>query len=307
MKRKHLEIFFRTSLSIVFLLLILYKVGDIRKALEIACNIPLWTLAAAVFLYFFSYIISSYRWQILFDRENKPALAFLLRKNLIALFFNNILPTAIGGDVYRGLSIKRYGFSTVFMERLVGFSAVALLSVAGLYYIKENALLKKMSILLIIFAILIMMFYLIIFIPKFALMFIRFFRKIKIFNIGKELSRFWVHLSRFRKRKIDLLKVFIISILYQLVVVIINLILGYALGIEIPFLVYCTGVSLVAIVTSLPSIGGIGFREGGYYILVTMISGKTSEEAFAFSTVIFALTLFGGLTGSILYLTERKK
>lgn len=61
----------------------------------------------------------------------------LLRLILLGLFFNNFLPTSVGGDVVRGVELARGGVpkalaaTTVVADRLVGLVALALLAVLG--------------------------------------------------------------------------------------------------------------------------------------------------------------------------------
>ena len=241
----------------------------------------------------------------MFPRDSKPSFISLFRYNIIALFFNNILPTALGGDVYRIIKLGRYGLSSVFMERLIGFCAVSLLAVSGIFRINDPVVFKKVSIVFVLFTLSLVAIILLVFVRPFAYNAIRLQRRIKWLDIGSRLSGFWLNIGAYRGRLMDLLWVFLISILFQLSTVGVNASFGYGLGLEIPLDLYCTGVSLVAIVTALPSIGGIGFREGGYYLLVVVLAHQSKDAALALSTVIFAITLFGGFIGGILYLLKR--
>ena len=62
---------------------------------------PLW-LAAGLLLYFVMILLSVWRWRILLTAQHVAVPAGrLLNSYLVATFFNNFLPSNIGGDVIR--------------------------------------------------------------------------------------------------------------------------------------------------------------------------------------------------------------
>ena len=98
-----------------------------------------WFLLALVFLAMaLSVIISAWKWRLLLDIHGiQFSFSRLNRWYFIAMFFNNFLPTGIGGDGYRVMKTWKNERSragaviAVFMERLTGIVALLLLGFAG--------------------------------------------------------------------------------------------------------------------------------------------------------------------------------
>lgn len=94
-----------------------------------------WVLLAAAFAVL-AMLLNVKRWQMMLQGQGGPAsLASLARLYLIGMFFNNILPSRLGGDVVRayGASLlatsKTRSVAAVLMDRLVGAVSVLVLGV----------------------------------------------------------------------------------------------------------------------------------------------------------------------------------
>src|SRR5208283_4978520 len=59
---------------------------------------------------------------------------------------------------------------------------------------------------------------------------------------------------------------------------------------------------IVCVVTSLPSIGGLGFREIGWVYLLPLV-GVSKEMAGGLSLINSAFTIINGLLGGLFYVT----
>jgi uncharacterized protein (TIRG00374 family) len=97
-----------------------------------------WVVLAGVFA-IVAMVLNVTRWQLMLRGQGGPApLASLVRLYLIGMFFNNILPSRLGGDVVRayGASLlatsKTRSVAAVLMDRLVGATSVLLLGVLAL-------------------------------------------------------------------------------------------------------------------------------------------------------------------------------
>ena len=139
--KKHILVFLRVSLSIILLGTLIWfcKPAETWKVMRSA-SLP--NLSGALLLYILSMFIVAYRWKILLKVRNINIGMFRLTKfYLIGFFFNNFLPSSIGGDVSRiiNLSSKNVpasiSFSSVFVERLIGFLAMAALSICSLFFL----------------------------------------------------------------------------------------------------------------------------------------------------------------------------
>jgi len=84
-------------------------------------------------------LISAWKWQLLLNaRSLSPGLATCFRLYLVGYFFNNFLPTNVGGDVVRGYILgRRQGrpaavMASVFLERFTGISALVVMALVAL-------------------------------------------------------------------------------------------------------------------------------------------------------------------------------
>ena len=111
---------------------------------------PLLAFAAFILLWI-QYPLSAVKWQValrLHGIEYKTG--YLLRAHCIAFFFNNFLPTSIGGDAYRAIRTmenaerKAHAISAVVMERLIGLVALVFLGfLAAIYLIFRGQLVHR--------------------------------------------------------------------------------------------------------------------------------------------------------------------
>lgn len=97
---------------------------------------PAW-LTAGLLLYFVMILLSGWRWRLLLDAQHVPvAFGRLVNSYLVATFFNNFLPSNIGGDVVRirdtagPAGSKTLATTIVLMDR--GLGLLGLLAIAAL-------------------------------------------------------------------------------------------------------------------------------------------------------------------------------
>ena len=89
-------------------------------------------LSLAFMMFFLGYLITAFRWRMLLSAQGVHArIGFLVQSFLVAIFFNNLLPSTIGGDVVRIYDSWRLGnsrsgaASVVIVDRLMGLLALA--------------------------------------------------------------------------------------------------------------------------------------------------------------------------------------
>ncbi len=85
------------------------------------------------------YYTSVRRWRLLIRAQGRDAPdSFLLRSFLVGVFFNNLLPSTIGGDTMRVLDTARTGVgrakavAIIFVDRFVGLLALMLFALVGI-------------------------------------------------------------------------------------------------------------------------------------------------------------------------------
>lgn len=126
MQKKTLFLLLKISLSVA---LILWMTHDIALGSVFAVisesSTSLLTLAFSLF--FVGYVITAFRWRTLIRVQGGDApIFFLVRSFMVALFFNNFLPSTVGGDVVRMYDSWRLGNSksdavtVVLVDRFLG-------------------------------------------------------------------------------------------------------------------------------------------------------------------------------------------
>ena len=135
--RRHVLLAAKLSVSIVLLAILFSRidVGQLWHTARLA-SVP-WLLAALL-IYGVNILASTWRWKLLLDAQDVPfRKRRLLGSFLVASFFNNFLPSNIGGDVIRiGDTARAAGSKTlattvVLADRVLGLMALVLVAAVG--------------------------------------------------------------------------------------------------------------------------------------------------------------------------------
>jgi uncharacterized membrane protein YbhN (UPF0104 family) len=131
-----LTVLLKVTVSAGLLYLLLGRTDMSRLWSHVRGASPAW-LTAALLLYFAMILLSVWRWRILLDAQHVGVPpGRLLNSYLVATFFNNFLPSNIGGDVIRIRDTARQAGSktlattVVLMDR--GLGLLGLLAIAAL-------------------------------------------------------------------------------------------------------------------------------------------------------------------------------
>lgn len=118
------------------LLWLLFTRADLRTTLTHFRQMDLRWMVAALGMYGLMLLVSAWRWRLLLRVQTvHVSLATLTKSFLVATFFNNFLPSNIGGDVVRVADTapfagsKTLATTVVLLDRLLGL--IALLAVAA--------------------------------------------------------------------------------------------------------------------------------------------------------------------------------
>lgn len=127
----------RLLVSVSILVLILHSI-DIRQALQVAVRARLDWLLLALLMQFGSTAVSAYRWQLIMRNLGfGQTFSFYWDSFFKGMFFNQGLPTSIGGDALRVLDVARRGFRKrdvlvgVVIDRITGLGALLLLTLVA--------------------------------------------------------------------------------------------------------------------------------------------------------------------------------
>jgi len=129
----------------LLLLWLLFRKVDYAATLQHLQDITPFTAVIGLATLYGALALGTARWYIILRSLGKSFTAWtLLHLNLIGLFFNQALPSAIGGDgvriwlLYRrGCSFKQ-AFNSVLIDRIAGFVVLSFLSLYGLPTLAER-------------------------------------------------------------------------------------------------------------------------------------------------------------------------
>lgn len=292
---------------IVFLVKTQFK--DIRSALEIIKSVNKPLLILSLSTHIFGIWITAVRWNTLLRTQKvKLGTTTLTLTVLIGFFFNNFLPTSIGGDVFRTYDAAKKAnipietsASIIIVERFSGIISASTYAIIALFLGFTAIGNRSFIIPVIIFFIICIIIAFLILNPS-ILRLNKLINKIKFLKKVKEkLANIYFTFLSFKKFKWVLVRVMIYSFLLQFAVILNYFLAAKSLGINLNLTAFIFIVPVVTIIAMVPiSIGGIGIRENTLVFIMTAM-GVGSEQAALCALLIFLMLIFIGIIGGIIY------
>ena len=120
----------------------LSRVGDVLRAADAML------IAVAFASYFLGYMVSVARWRVLLAVQGiRPRFSYLYWSFMIGVFFNQLLPTTIGGDVaryqYTAAGGRAAALSAVLLDRVFGIVSLMVFAIVGLALAQSNETLSQ--------------------------------------------------------------------------------------------------------------------------------------------------------------------
>ncbi len=307
---RHWKTVFKAVISLGLILFLLSQI-DVQKLGQVLVHAHGGWVAVTVVLFMLSILLRTLRWQVLVEAQGMQVGFWrLARWYYIGAFFNTLLPTGFGGDVVKSVYLANdsgdagAAVGTVVLDRflgilvLLGMGALAapfsraevnpwiqvvvvgmfLVSLAGFWVLRQQA-------------------------------WVRWVRG-HVLNL---LPRHWgerIAGMKSLRSLYDALQDYdlptlgravVMSLLFNLSWILINMTAGRAVGIQASAWDYLVFTPLVSLALLLPSIGGLGVRELSYVGLFTQL-GNPPETAMAMSLVIYLATVVTGLLGGVFML-----
>ena len=307
--KKELSLLLRVGISLGLIWFVFRKIDLADLWSRIAAARPLY-LIFAILLMVFVTAISGLRLKIVLKVQNISMTFFRMTAlSFIGAFFNNFMPTSIGGDVIKTYFIARESgknlpaIISVLVDRTMGYMALVIyLPIAlllGFDYMTEPKIRALVAIVtLVSVCILSLLFSRTLFKPFYHLI-----KKIKVMNLGNMLAEIYEGLQVYKKHPLSFAGVVALAIFMQSLTIVSVYLLGLALNLEVGLIYYfiCVPLTFVAIMT--PSINGVGVREATFvYLFCTILKViPRQEDAVALSLMTFALYLINSLFGGLFY------
>ncbi len=294
------------------LLVYLFATSDLEALEERVRAADLLLLSAAVGCYVAMLALATWRWQLLLEALGVVApLRHLTASYLVATFFNNFLPSNIGGDIVRVRDGSRFTGSTtsslavVGIDRILGLGALWVIGAAAFVLagpeVRELAGARAVILGLgLVFLALATIF----FRPGIARSLMRLSRLSSIDWIRErfEEAQTAVHIYRAQVRTVWL--AFGASLALQVLVVWYFLAIARALRIPLDVSAGFLMVPLCTLLQAVPiSFNGWGLREGLFALYFSQI-GLPRESALAFSLTGAGLIILLSLSGAVVWMAR---
>ncbi len=318
-----LKLLFRVIVSVGLMVWLIYSI-QWEEALHIIKEASPYYMAAAFIAIQLTVFSSVWKWQMLvlssIKKRKAECASFskLGRLYYIGLFFNNFLPSSVGGDFVRVFYLgKSIGMpkstASVAFERLTsGAAMVVIVLIAALFMESVRPFLVPIYI---VAAILVGIFVLLVF-------WMRKGKNQKEITDDHHTNKFKIimykgnHLVRkmgeaaadYRHENWKWwLCIAILSLCFQLGMAWINDLLFLSFGFDVPFYELLVYVTLISIITMLPiSINGLGVREASYLLFFSEL-GIPQGVAVSVSLLFFVLVAVSSLAGGLFWLGERRR
>ncbi len=300
-------------ISIALLALLFWMVKD--KLTAIACIIKSANKALVVcsFAVMISgMILQSFRLKILLDIQKVHLrIKDLIQLTFIGQFFNNFMPTAIGGDVIKayyasGKSAKKLEtFGSIALDRILGVITLMWIALIGLL-VCHNYIAAKRAVIIIIGIISAagVLFMAFVFNETAAKAILLLRKAVKKENFKEKITRLYQITANYRRHKKAVLSTFLLSVVAQFAFFYMAYLLALSISSDISFVVLMVILPVISAVSMLPSINGLGIRESGF---VYFLSDKIgTDKAFALSILYLGATISVSLIGGIIFLFKRE-
>ena len=296
-----LKFLLRLAATALILTLILRSI-NLSQVLNVLKQTRLDYLVAALLLQFSSTAVSAYRWQLIMQNlQFGQNFAFYWRSYFKGMFFNQGLPTSIGGDAVRMLDVAKLGFRKrdalygVMVDRIIGLGALLSLTLLA-YLLSPNLLPKPVHRPILMIISLGAAGFFGIYIINYSTWLNRFPKLTVINTIAQRLHQ----ALSFRR-----ILLVIASLLIPFLALLGFFATGWALGLEYSLMTYFALVPPALVLTVVPiSVAGWGVREGALVSLFSLIGAD--KTAVLMMSLLYGFTLIiVSLPGLISYLKGR--
>ncbi len=295
---------FRVLVSAVLIYFAFRKVNLI-KIFEGFKDVPIKWVILNILYAFMVTVIGSFRWsELLFEKVNFQKVVDFTKASLMGSFYGLFFPTGVAADLIKWLPLqKKYPeitkvklFSSVFLDRFIGFSAFIFLAFASatmgrlLHFNFPNYLFWLFGLL----SLGVIVFYVLVFTVDLEGILDIFIKRIKIFEKLKDIISLLKHGNQ-RKIIICLLISFVSEFIWILQVWFVSNMFHAGFTVLSVFIF----LPIIALILVLPiSIAGFGARESLYLLFFSQIAAS-DEKILLVSTFMGVLGVVNALLGGL--------
>jgi uncharacterized protein (TIRG00374 family) len=280
---------------------------DLNKAFQLLREMEFQLFLGALLLFLSGLMVRAYRWgSLVWALGVKVNWWRLVGLNFVGVFFGLFLPTGVGGDAVKMYELTRdegkaaAAISSVLVDRFLGLFvlfAMALLALASSYQLVPPEVRIFIAVLFVGclggVALLLQRKWIEAWGRRLGLD-----RLLSRFNILRELYDS-IHLYGARA----LLRATAASVVWNLILILAYYLLGLAVGVELSLGIYFLLVPVISALLVIPSIGGLGIREGATVFLLKQM-GVDDSQALALALAYDLILVITAMVGAFLYILQ---
>jgi uncharacterized protein (TIRG00374 family) len=292
------------SLAGVLIVLLTQDLGQVFGLLREMHWAP---FLGALFLFLVGVPVRAYRWgSLVWSLGVQASARRLMALYFVGSFFNLFLPTGLGGDAVKMYELSRgdhkvaAAISSVLVDRFLGLFVLFALALAALIGSYELVAPPVRAFIALVFAGSLVVA---------ALLFQRTWLAAwgRRLGVDRLLGRFKILRELYDSIHLysvpALLRALAASLVFDLILILGYYLLGTAAGLDLSLWYYFLFVPIISALLMLPSVGGLGIREGATVFLFQRV-GVDSSRALALALAYDVTLLAIGLTGAGIYLLQ---
>jgi uncharacterized membrane protein YbhN (UPF0104 family) len=287
----------RTTVTLVLAVYLVWRMRAKVGTLQLHLARPS-RLALALGCVVLAMILSAWLWHVLIPPASRVSFRQLLAHYLLGFFWNNFLPSALGGDAVRALALRaasghtHIAISSVLMARIAGlWSIVLLATTAALFHTRRVGWYAAFPLLSIAAGSLI--------ITAGGTAFLlggpmsAFMRRLPAW-----LGDWYASLRAYCNQPARLLQALGWAFAIQLCAVVINAFMAQALDLAITPSQLLLSMPLINLMALVPvSLGGFGLREGSYLYFLGLV-GVAAADAILLALAVYVLLILVAAVGA---------
>ncbi len=296
---------FLISFGLIGFILFLFR-GQLPAVAAHLRDLDLFLFSGAFFFFFASLVFIARRLQlVLAVHDARVSVGAAYYVNIIALFFNNVLPSTVGGEMVKAYYLyRRTGgsvavFSAVLFDRLFGLITVVGIGVAAVAFGDRDLVTARIVTSIATMAaaagVLLLLFFSKPLVDVLCSLRLPFLPLVLV----EKLRETYQALHGYRGERRLMLQGVALTVCGQISFVLVNYLLARSLDVAIPLGFFFFFVPIILILGLAPSVNGIGVREATYLFF---LSGFTSsDKALALSLLSTVFMILAGIVGGVVY------
>ncbi len=307
--------FFKIIATLAIIIFLFTRVDLQRMAEYVARANPLYLLVALM-LYFFAIFLGAVKWRVLVRAQELSASTFgLFVYSLVGLFFGNLLPSNVGGDVVRAYGLVRAtgraeaAAISVLVDRLMGLTAflgsAVVMAIVATAMLARGSEMEQIEIATVAAASVLIFGSALLFSRRVAERFKWVFDLKPLAPVRPIAQRVFAALQVYRHSYQALALNLALSVCIVIVTTFVWYSVALAVGVSAPLVYFLLFNPLIAFVLLIPiSFNGLGPKEATA-VFFFGLAGVPSEQALAMSLIFHLIIVLTSLPGGILWWRER--